>query len=124
MFRAIILAALTLLAVFGAQAAELNKATQAELESIGGIGPSMSGRILDERKKASFKDWSDFASRVKGVGQKTATKFSKAGLTVNGAGYDGSAIGSSAKAGKPSRKKDSAEGAAATGRPGKARQPA
>lgn len=103
MFKKLIVLAFALFAAIGLHAAELNKATQAELESISGIGPSMSGRILEERKKGSFKDWADFSSRVKGVGQKTADKFSKAGLTVNGAGYDGSAIGS-AKGGKPSKK--------------------
>ena len=107
MFRKLIVIALTLFAMVGSFAAELNKATQAELESISGIGPSMSNRILEERKKSSFKDWADFASRVKGIGQKTAAKFSKAGLTVNGAGYDGSAIGSAKSS---SKKKSSADG--------------
>lgn len=70
---------------FAAHAAvDVNKASQAELETVKGIGPSMSGKILDERKKGSFKDWSDVVIRVKGVGPGNATKFSADGLTVNG----------------------------------------
>ena len=103
MFKKLIVIALTLFAAITSFAAELNKATQAELESISGIGPSMSNRILEERKKSSFKDWPDFATRVKGVGQKKAAKFSQAGLTVNGSGFDGSSIGA-AKGSKPSKK--------------------
>jgi competence protein ComEA len=68
-------------------AVEVNKATQAELETISGVGPAMSGRILAERQKAEFKDWSDLVGRVKGVGLKNASRFSQGGLTVNGAAY-------------------------------------
>ncbi|WP_034298637.1 DUF655 domain-containing protein [Herbaspirillum sp. RV1423] len=63
---------------------DVNKADQAALDGIKGIGPAMSKRILDERKKGEFKDWADFESRVKGVGEKSAVKLSDGGLTVNG----------------------------------------
>lgn len=66
---------------------DVNKANAAELDSIKGIGPSLSGKILDERKKSSFKDWNDLIARVKGLGKKNAVKFSSEGLTVNDAGY-------------------------------------
>jgi competence protein ComEA len=66
-------------------AVEINQATAAELDSIKGIGPAMSSKILDERKKGNFKDWADFSARVKGVADATASKFSAQGLTVNGA---------------------------------------
>ena len=66
-------------------AVDVNKATAADLDSVKGIGPSLSGKILDERKKGAFKDWPDFVSRVKGMGDKNAAKFSSEGLTVNGA---------------------------------------
>ena len=72
-------------------AVDINKATAAELDSIKGIGPAMSSKILDERKKGNFKDWSDFISRVKGVADASATKFSAEGLTVNGAAYKAAA---------------------------------
>lgn len=70
-------------------AVDINKATQAELESVKGIGPGMSGKILDERKKAPFKDWPDVIERVKGVGTGNAAKFSANGLTVNGSTFSG-----------------------------------
>lgn len=72
--------------------ADVNKADQAGLDGIKGIGPAMSKRILDERKKGEFKDWADFETRVKGVGEKSATKLSDAGLTVNGQARGKSAV--------------------------------
>lgn len=72
-------------------AVEINKATQAELTTVKGIGPAMSAKILEERKKAPFKDWNDLKSRVKGIGDKTAPKLSEGGLTVNGAAFSSAA---------------------------------
>jgi competence protein ComEA len=96
-------------AAFGVHAAvDLNKATPAELDGIKGIGPGMSTRILDERKKGSFKDWSDFIERVKGVGEGNAARFSAEGLTVNGAAFKGVGAG---PAKKEEPKKDTAKGA-------------
>jgi competence protein ComEA len=66
---------------------DVNKATEAELDSVKGIGPGTSKAILDERKKAPFKSWDDFISRVKGVGESRATNLSEAGLRVNGRTY-------------------------------------
>jgi len=64
---------------------DVNKADQPALDGIKGIGPKMSSAILDERKAGgSFKNWSDFEGRVKGVGEKSALRLSEAGLTVNG----------------------------------------
>jgi competence protein ComEA len=64
---------------------EVNKADQAALDGVKGIGPKMSRTILAERKNSGdFKDWADFERRVKGVGAKSADKLSQAGLTVNG----------------------------------------
>lgn len=68
-------------------AVEVNKAGAADLDSIKGIGPAMSGKILTERKKGDFKDWIDLVGRVNGVGAVNAAKFSKEGLTVNGTSY-------------------------------------
>lgn len=80
-------ASFALLSLFAASAfaaVDLNKADQAQLESIKGIGPAMSSAILAERKKGDFKDWNDFMQRVKGVGPGNSAKFSQGGLTVNG----------------------------------------
>ena len=72
-------------------AVDVNTGTVADLDSVKGIGPAMSTRILDERKKAPFKDWADLIARVKGIGGKSAATLSTGGLTVNGAAYAGAA---------------------------------
>jgi competence protein ComEA len=89
MFKKLLLAMLAALsmALFSAAtlaATDINKASQAQLEEVKGIGPAMSTRILDERKKSSFKNWDDVVERVKGIGPGNAAKFSSNGLTVNG----------------------------------------
>jgi competence protein ComEA len=68
-------------------AVDLNKATEAELDSVKGIGPVTSKLIMSERKKGEFKDWQDFINRVKGIGDSRAAKLSAEGLTLNGATY-------------------------------------
>jgi competence protein ComEA len=70
---------------------DVNKADAAALDSVKGVGPSMSKAILDERSKGEFKDWADFQKRVKGVGDKKAVKLSEAGLQVNGQAKEGAA---------------------------------
>ena len=76
-----------LLAASALAAVDANTATQAELESISGVGPAISTDIIDERKKGDFKDWNDLSRRVRGVGDRSAAKFSAGGLTVNGKTY-------------------------------------
>lgn len=80
-------AAMSLVAAFAA--VDVNKATEAELDAIKGIGPVTTKLIVTERKKGEFKNWEDFVSRVKGVGDASAAKFSAQGLTVGGAAYTG-----------------------------------
>ena len=82
-------------------AADVNTATAAELDAIKGIGPAMSARIMSEREKAPFKDWEDFKTRVKGVGDKNAAKLSDAGLTVGGGAYPQAKAAAPATAEKP-----------------------
>ena len=89
MFKKIIAAFAALLAATAFAAVDANKASQAELEALKGIGPVISTLIISERKKGNFKDWNDLVVRVKGVGDKSAEKFSEAGLTVNGATFTG-----------------------------------
>lgn len=87
MFKQILIA-LALCCASGAFAAvDVNQASVAELDGIKGIGPAMSSRILDERKKGPFKDWGDLMARVKGVGQASAARLSAEGLTVGGASF-------------------------------------
>ena len=92
--KPIVAVALALLAATTFAAVDINKASLAELESIKGIGPSMSVRILDARKSGAFKDWIDLQSRVKGVGTGNSAKFSADGLTVNGAAFSAPAVSS------------------------------
>ena len=84
-----LLAALAIMfyAAFSFAAVDANTASAADLDGVKGIGPAMSARILEERKKGKFKDWSDFIARVKGVGDKSADRLSANGLTVNGAAH-------------------------------------
>jgi len=99
----------TLLATAAWAAVDVNTATEAELDGIKGIGPGLSGRILQERQNAPFKDWADFIGRVGGVGNKSAVNFSKEGLTVNGKKYSAAAA---AKAEAKNNKKHSSRHAA------------
>ena len=102
MIKKILAAMLALFAAAAFAAVDANKATQAELEAIKGIGPAISAKIIDERKKGAFKDWEDMVTRVKGVGEGNAAKFSTEGLTVNGTAF----AGAPAKAAAPAAKAD------------------
>lgn len=83
-----ILAALALMSSALAMAAvDVNKATEAELDSVKGIGPGTTRVIVQERKKAPFTHWDDFIARVEGVGVGRATSLSEGGLTVGGKPY-------------------------------------
>lgn len=105
MFKKMVLAVAGFLMVASLAFANVdaNKADQAALDGVKGIGPTTSKRILEERKKGGeFKSWADFEKRVKGVGGKKAAALSDAGLTVNGAPRPASA----AKATKSAKSKD------------------
>ena len=83
-----ILAILAMLYAAAAFAAvDVNTAKASDLDGVKGIGPVMSKRILDERKKGKFKSWEDLIARVKGMGQNSAAKLSAEGLTVDGAEF-------------------------------------
>ncbi len=94
MMKKLLLAIATLVATMGFAFAQVdvNKADQAALDSVKGIGPVKSKQILDERTKGGdFKDWADFEKRVKGIGGKNSAKLSAAGLQVNGQSKAGAA---------------------------------
>lgn len=97
-------------------AVDANQASAAELDSIKGIGPGLSGKILDERKKAPFKHWNDLIARVNGVGATSAAKYSTQGLTVNGSAFSGAAA-APAKAGKAAEGMKPAPAATSTSEP-------
>jgi competence protein ComEA len=70
-----------------AQQIDLNKATEIELDGLKGVGPVLTQAVMDERKKAPFKDWEDATSRVKGLGPQKASSLSEQGLRVQGSAY-------------------------------------
>jgi competence protein ComEA len=76
-------------AVHGAAPVEVNLATEAQLDSVRGVGPATTARILAARSSAAFKDWDDLIARVPGIGTGTAKKLSAEGLMVNGEGFAG-----------------------------------
>ena len=88
-------------------AVDINRADQAEIEQVKGIGPALSQRILDERQKGAFRDWADLIRRVGGIGPGNAARFSASGLTVGGSEYPSAArtTGASSPAGgqRPAR---------------------
>jgi competence protein ComEA len=91
MIRKILFAVAAIIASIGIAFAQVdvNKADQAALDSVRGIGPAKSKAIMEERAKGEFKDWGDLEKRVKGIGEKNAVKLSEAGLMVNGKSREG-----------------------------------
>jgi len=101
MFKKIIATVLACFAAAAFASVDINKANQAELEAVKGVGTVSAGKMLTERKKGSFKDWSDVMQRVGGIKEAKANKLSAAGLTVNGEAYKpGSAPAGQEKASK------------------------
>ena len=86
--RQLALLAISALISASAWALEVNTATEAQLDSVKGLGPSSTGRILQAREAGPFKDWTDLMARVKGIKASSAVKLSAEGLTVNGAAYN------------------------------------
>ena len=74
-----------------AQQLDLNKATEMELDALKGVGPVLTKAVMDERKKAPFKDWEDATNRVKGLGVQKASSLSEQGVRVQGRAYSGKA---------------------------------
>ena len=61
----------------------VNTATQSELESIKGIGPSKAKTIIAERLDGGhFQDANDLQKRVRGIGMKSVEKMVDNGLTI------------------------------------------
>jgi competence protein ComEA len=101
MIRNLFAALITAFALNAFAAVDANRANQADLETVKGIGPALSGKIIEARKAGEFKNWGDLVERIGGVGPGSAARLSQAGLTVAGAAYDPSAMPAApAKAGK------------------------
>lgn len=97
MFKKILTSLLSLLAAASFAAVDINTATVADLDSIKGIGPGTSVKILEARKASPFKNWSDLIQRVPGIGDKRAAKLSSEGLTVNGEAFKPAVTGPAEK---------------------------
>jgi competence protein ComEA len=61
---------------------DINRATAVELQRLAGIGPKISQRIVEERRKGPFKSVEDLR-RVQGIGPKTLERL-RAYVTVQG----------------------------------------
>ena len=84
--KKLLLVLVTLFAFTGSlyAAVNINTATQAELETLQGIGPAKAKAIIDHRKKnGSFKSADDL-QKVSGIGPVTVQKLRK-DITVGGA---------------------------------------
>lgn len=121
MFKKLLAILAMFYAVASFAAVDVNTATAADLDGVKGIGPGISGKIIEERKKGQFKDWNDLITRVKGVGNKNAAKFSTSGMTVNGTAYAGAPA---APAKEPKAKKEKKAATADAAAPATAAAPA
>ncbi len=75
--------AFTSLGVAIASPINVNTATQSELESIKGIGPSKAKTIITERLDGGhFQDANDLQKRVRGIGMRSVEKMVDNGLTI------------------------------------------
>lgn len=93
-----VLLALLFHAALAMAALDVNVASVEDLETIKGIGPVLSEKIVTARQQQRFSNWEDLIERVRGVGPKSAERLSDGGLTVNGQSYV-------PKAQSPSRKR-------------------
>ncbi len=87
MIKKILLAATTFFAAVSLSWAQvdINTASEAQLQTVKGIGAARAKQIVEERtKNGAFKSSADLATRVKGIGDKSATKLISNGLSVPG----------------------------------------
>jgi competence protein ComEA len=68
-------------------ALDINQANEAELDSIKGMGPALSAKVLSARAQGPFISWSDLMQRVSGIRQNKAQQLSEQGLRVNGQAF-------------------------------------
>jgi competence protein ComEA len=101
MFKRLLSLLIALCAVTAFAAVDVNSASPADLDSVKGIGPGTSSKLLEVRKNGKFKDWSDLIERMPGIGEKRAAKLSAEGLTVNGESFKAVTTAKSAPAEKP-----------------------
>ena len=85
---------------FAAETVDLNTATQAQLETVKGIGPAKAKAVIDYRtKNGPFKSVDDL-DKVSGFGKKTVDSI-RSQVTVGGAATGKGMSSEKAKAGAP-----------------------
>lgn len=84
-----LLLVLPLVPAFGADTVtlEINSAERADLESLPGLGPQLTERILAARAQAPLRDWADLMHRVPGIKAKLARRLSAQGLRIDGRAF-------------------------------------
>ena len=84
LLKSLVLASLLAISALGAASPiNVNTASQSELESIKGIGPSKAKTIIAERLDGGhFQDANDLQKRVRGIGMKSVEKMVSNGLTI------------------------------------------
>jgi len=119
LFATIAIAVLVSAFALNAHAAvDANQASRADLETVKGIGPGLSGKIIEARKAGEFRSWGDLVERIGGVGPANAARLSQAGLTVAGATYDPAAMPTAPAKGKKADAPQSTAKAAKAPKPG------
>ena len=96
----------------------VNTATQTELESIKGIGPSKAKTIIAERLDGGhFQDANDLQKRVRGIGMKSVEKMVDNGLTIEAPSSFREPNGRTKKEGAASGRRSSRHQASARNQP-------
>ena len=82
LLKAFCSALVTLMCCHPALALDINQANEAELDSIKGMGPALSAKIIKARTHGPFTHWADLMHRVSGIRHNKAQQLSEQGLTV------------------------------------------
>jgi competence protein ComEA len=100
--------AIASLGLANASPINVNTATQSELESIKGIGPSKAKTIITERTDGGhFQDANDLQKRVRGIGMRSVEKMVDNGLTIEAPGSFREPNGRTKKEGGASSRRNS-----------------
>lgn len=81
---------------------DVNRANEADLATLPGIGPVLARRIIGARQARPFANWADLQERVRGIGPKTAERLSVEGLRVDGSSFGQELARHSARSGTSS----------------------